>query len=367
MTTLSTQERGALGDALLRMLRDHYSFTDGRRRNLATGPDTLPPVWTSLLDLGLAALVVPEAHGGFGGGCVDVQRVQRILGRTLVVSPWLGVALGAQLIERAASPAQHAQWLRAVAEGRMTLALAHEDAVTLQASHAPVGAQDAGQGWYIHGSQTDVLHARAVSHLLVWARLPDGAQGWFLVETAQDGVQCKSHQLVDQQWAADVRFHHALAQRLEGLSPVRTNLLRAAQVAAYCAEMVGGAEASLTLTVQYLRTRQQFGQPLADYQALRHRVAEMSVAMEQLRSAEELASEAVDVIEPVMQARRSAQALLVGCTAATWIQQQAIQLHGGMGMTEELAIGHYYRRQLVINALTGGENAASNALIAAVP
>ncbi len=367
MTSLSTEDSASLGDALRRLLQDRYGFADARRRDLATPAEALPSVWAPLVELGLTGLVVPQAHGGFGGGASDLQRVQSELGRALVVSPWLGVALGAQVIQRAASPAQQTAWLGALAEGRMTLALAQAETPAFGDQPEPTRAQPSNGGWRIEGRKSNVLHAAAVSHWLVSARHPDGDIAWFLVDAAQAGIDREQHRLVDHSWCADVVFNGVAAERLDApLSATEraalATQLRAVEIAAYCAEMAGGAQTALDLTVQYLRTRQQFGQALGDYQALRHRVAEMAIAMEQLRSAEELALEACAAAESTEQTRLSAQALLIGCEAATWIQRQAIQLHGGMGMTEEFAIGHHYRRQLVINALTGGETAALSAL-----
>jgi len=363
MSTLSTEDSASLGDALRRLLQDRYGFVDARRRDIATPANALPSICSSLVELGLTSLVVPEAQGGFGGGPADIQRVQRELGRALVVSPWLGIALASHVMRHAASAAQQDAWLGAIAEGRMTVALARDHAQGLNETPATASAFTAAGGWQINGRKAHVLHAGAVSHLLVSARQPEGSTAWFLVDAGQEGVdRAACHRLVDHAWSSDVAFHHARAERLEAPAAHLDGALRALEVAAYCAEMVGSAEASLALTVQYLRTRQQFGQPLGDYQALRHRVAEMAIALEQLRSAEALALEATETPASAEQKRLSAQALLVGCESATWIQRQAIQLHGGMGMTDEFAVGHHYRRQLVINALTGGEGAALSAL-----
>ncbi|GAA5232959.1 acyl-CoA dehydrogenase [Verticiella sediminum] len=354
------------------MLRDRYGFADARRRDIATPADALPRVWAWLVELGLTGLVVPQAQGGFSGGVADLQRVQRELGRALVVAPWLGVALGAQVIRHAGTPTQQAAWLGGLADGSMTIALARDDTPAPGHASAPTLALASDGGWRIDGRKANVLHAAAVSHLLVSARLPDGAQAWFRVEATQTGIERQPHRLVDQSWCADVVFKNAAAERLdaplsgEGRAALSSQL-RTVEIAAYCAEMAGGAQAALDLTAQYLRTRQQFGQPLADYQALRHRIAEMYIAMEQLRSAEELALAATEFDDTVTRERLAAQAQLVGCESATWIQRQAIQLHGGMGMTEAFAVGHHYRRQLVINALTGGEPAAVAVLARLAP
>lgn len=369
MTSLSTEDSASLNHALSRLLQERYGFADGRRRDLVTSADSLPSVWTSLVELGLTGLMVAEEHGGFGGGAADLQRVQSELGRALVVSPWLGVALGAHVIRCAASSAQQTTWLGAVADGSMTMALAQAETPVLGAKATPTIAHAAKGGWRIDGRKSNVLHSAAVSHLLISACHADGDVAWFLVDAAQTGIEREQHRLVDHSWCADLVFDDVAAERLGASLPATERAalagqLRAVEIAGYCAEMAGGAQAALALSVQYLRTRQQFGLALADYQALRHRIAEMAIAMEQLRSAEELALEATELDDTATQARRTAQAQLVACDCATWILRQAIQLHGGMGMTEEVAVGHHYRRQLVVNALTGGEPGALAVLTA---
>jgi alkylation response protein AidB-like acyl-CoA dehydrogenase len=188
-------------------------------------------------------------------------------------------------------------------------------------------------------------------------RQPDGTGSWFMVDAAQPSIHRESYRLVDGCWAADVHFAGTTAELLQGgpasAGDVETEL-RVTAIAGYIAEALGAAEAALTMAVQYLRARQQFGQPLGEFQTLRHRVAEMYIAQEQARSAAEMALEAATESEPHERIRRASQAQLVASEALTWMLQQAIQLHGGMGMTEELPVGHFYRRMLVINALTGG-------------
>jgi len=357
MNSISVEDSVSLADSLRKLLQEHYDFAGARRHELAAGPDRLPSIWPKLLDLGLGSLLLPEAHGGFGGGPADLQRVQREFGRALLVSPWFDTALCTRGLLLGAEPAQQDALLRTLADGSQPMAFA--DAPGAE----PVRARRTDRGWVLDGCRTPLLHADAVQRYLVSARLPDGQTGWFVVDAAQPAVRRTPFRLVDHSWAADVRFDAAAGTKLDRDVPPAT--LRATAVAGYCAEAQGMAEAALEATVQYLRTRRQFGQALGEYQALRHRVAEMYIALEQLRSAADLALEAALADAAANQERQAAQALLIASDAATWILQQAIQLHGGMGMTEELAVGHYYRRMLVINALSGGAPAALASLVRA--
>lgn len=360
MSSLSVEESTSLADSLGKLLQDRYDFARSRAEQLAAPRECLPPIWSSLVELGLTALIVPEAQGGFGGGVADLQRVQRELGRSLVVSPFPGSALCARALVLVGTAAQQGMWLPKVADGSIVIALAETEEPALDAGLAPTRVRLSDNGWRLDGRKATVLHAEAATHYLVAAKLPEGGTAWFVVDAQQAGIHRRSYRLVDNAWAADVIFDGARGEKLGGDSlqhAVVSGDLRSWAIASYCAEALGAGEAALAMTVQYLRTRKQFGQPLGDYQALRHRVAEMHIALEQARSAAEMAREAASGGSADREVR-AAQAQLVASEALTWLLQQAIQLHGGMGMTEELAIGHYYRRILVINALTGGASSA---------
>jgi alkylation response protein AidB-like acyl-CoA dehydrogenase len=371
MTELSREDSAALADALRKALQERYAFGTGRKQELATGPERLPAVWQLLSGLGLNGLMLPEAHGGFGGGVADLQRVQRELGRALVLAPWFDAMLGAQAVLLAGTPEQQRTLLPALAAGELSMALAQEEDAGLAAAGHATSARPDGAGWRVDGAKTCVFHPGAVDRLLVSATVADGQTAWIVVPSKQPGVRHSGHRLVDGSWTADLVLDGARGEMLGPPDAARQSAalrtVRLLAVAGRCAEALGAAEAALEMTVQYLRTRKQFGQPLGDYQALRHRVAEMYIALEQARSAAELALEAVEAIDPAQAERSAAQAQLVAAEAVTWVLQQAIQLHGGMGMTEELPVGHYYRRMLVLNALTGGPAAALARLAQAEP
>lgn len=369
---LAEEVRSALADALRQMLAERYDFA-ARRQHLAADAGTRPAIFDNLVELGLNGLLLPEDQGGVGGGLADVQSVLRECGRALVVAPWTDTALATCALLMAGSPAQQAAWLPRIAAGELAFAIAHDEAGGLGAAPAATRARRQGDGWLLDGAKGAVAHAASVSHYLVSARLPDDAGlGWFLVATGQAGIACESYRLVDSTWSAEVRMSGVVAERLgdggKGAAAADpTAALAAMRVACATAEAVGMAEAALELTVQYLRTRKQFGQVLGDYQALRHHVAEMVIGLEQARSGAELALEAALAESSAEQARLMAQAQLVSSEAVTWITQQGIQLHGGMGMTDEMAIGHYYRRMLVLNARSGGAQQAPERLAEPAP
>lgn len=359
-TALSPEDRTSLADALRKALQERYGFATGRRQAMGDGPDRLPGVTHLLAELGLGGLMLPESAGGFGGAAVDMQRIQRELGRALVVSPWFDSWLAAQAVLR---DGRQDALLAALSDGSLSMALAVQEDSALGEPESPsTWARRDGDGWCIDGAKSCVFHAGAVDRLLVRANIAGEGEAWFVVAVEQAGVrQRRSYGLVDGSWAADLAFEGAGAERLAPPEPIEAagdlGAIGLLQAAGRSAELLGACEAALELSVQHLRTRKQFGQPLGDYQALRHRVAEMYIALEQIRSAAEMASEALEMLEQGDAAgahRRSAQARLVASEAATWVLQQAIQLHGGMGMSEELAVGHYYRRLLVMQAVGGG-------------
>ncbi len=381
MTPLPPDDCAAITDSVRRLLAERHAFGAGRKADVNVGPDALPPLWRDLADIGLCGLMIESAHGGIEAAEADVVQVQQVLGAALAVSPWLQNLLCAQLVRRIAEPALRDALLPALADG--SRALAWLDLATGTTAHT-AQARPQAEGWALDGDCAAAPFAAAVSDLLVTAWQADGTLGCFLVDPRGAGVALVPHRLVDGSWSATVRLRAAAARRLAGhggdepgdgakaagnaSAAAHVQAVRALALAGLCAEAAALGEAALAATVQHLRVRQQFGQPLADYQALRHRVAEMYVALEQARSAGTLALEACEAWrDPDAAAdaqRLGAQAQLVMAESVTWLLQQAIQLHGGMGMTQDLPVGHFYRRMLVINALTGGASAAARGLAA---
>lgn len=359
-------EQQALAESLTRLLDDHYGF-DQRRAIAASSAGWSAAAWGQLAEMGVTALGIPEAFGGLGGGAVERLPVVQAFGRALLLEPYLASSvLATTAVLLAGSETQKDSLLPALASGALRMAWAHEEA---QARHDPQWVQtrathDAGR-WRLHGAKSLVLHAGAASRFVVSARLsgePGDASGQalFLVHAAD--ARLRHYRLVDDTPAAELTFDDAPAEPLgdagdhaRAAAAIRATL--AAGTAAVCADMVGTMEAAFALTTAYVNTRKQFGRLIGEYQALRHRVAEMADALEMARSMAIAAAAAVDDPTSDSAATDLPRAKLCIGRHARVLCQQAIQSHGGIGMTEEYAVGHCLRRIHVLDQLFGDVDA----------
>ncbi len=367
-------EQSALRDSLARLLADRYGFE--RRRALAISPEGhCPQTWAQLAELGLMGLPVAEADGGFGARAEDLLPVMQELGAALSLEPYLPLVLGATAVRLAGSEAQRAECLPAVAEGACRLAWAHDEAA---GRHAPwwvqATARRDGDAWVLSGAKSLVLGAPLADRFVVSARLSgEAAQregcALFLVDAKAPGVQVRAYPLVDDSMAGELTLTGARAQALgdaadsaRALAAIDGTL--AMGVAAICADMTGAMRAAYRLAVDYLNTRQQFGRLIGQNQALRHRAAEMLVSLELAKSMAITAAVAVD--DPGSEGAHLDlhRAKLSVARHARQLAQHAIQLHGGIGMTEEYAVGHYLRRIHVLDQLLGDGDAHAARLAA---
>ncbi len=360
----TTDEQQQLRDSLQRLLAREYAFTE-RRRLLEEGPGWSPDVWRKLCDLGVSGLGVPQALGGLDGDARDRLGVLVELGRVLSLEPYLGSVVLAGGLAQAIGGEFAATALPGVCSGERRMAVAHAEA---GARHAPcwvaTRASRQGAAWQLHGEKVHVLHGAQAHDLLVSARLsgaPDEPRGLgiFRVQPDAPGVTLDAITLVDRSPAARVGLKGVAAELLaEGPAAVRAlAAMRRAGMAAACAEGLGVMQGAFDLTVAYVAERRQFGSPIGTYQAVRHRVAEMKVALETVSSAAMAAAWAVsgadcDADEDGIETELSRAKLLLGRHGAM-VTQQAIQLHGGIGMTQEYAVGHYLRRLTVLDQLFG--------------
>lgn len=369
------EEQQALQASLSRLLGDVYGF-EQRRAIAATPAGWSEAVWRQLAELGLTALPLPQAHGGFGGGAVDLLPVMQELGRALSLEPFLAsVVLGATALRLAGDDALQARLLPGVASGEIRLAWAHDEAAGHQAPlWIETVARHDGERWRLDGAKCNVLHATAAHHVVVSARMagaPDDAQGLalFLVDAEGPGVQCRAHRLVDDTPAGELRFESAAALPLHDPHDAATALRAlegtlAAGTAAACADAVGLMESAYRLAVDYLKTRRQFGRLIGENQALRHRAAEMLVSLEMCRSMALVAAVAADDLDaPGARADLARAKLMIG-RHGRGLCHAAIQLHGGIGMTEEYAVGHCLRRLALLDQLFGDVDAQSARLAA---
>ena len=354
-----SDEQQLLGDSLRKYLANDYSF-DARSKIVASGPGWSEKVWGALAEMGLLGLPFPEAHGGFGGNAVDVMLVMEALGEALVVEPYLtNVGIAGQLVRRAGSDVQQKQILPALIQGRQRLAFAHTEAgARYELRHVGARAKKSGDGWVLEGDKRAVLHAGAAQTLVVSARTAGGdtdagGVSLFLVDRAARGVTVKEYRTIDEQRAADVYLSDVAVGRDALLGAEGQALPVIEEVADYatallCAEAVGCIRYANDTTLEYLKTRRQFGVPIGTFQALQHRMVDMVISYEQARSMACLACVKVDTAGPAERRRVISAAKIKVADACRHVSQEAVQMHGGMGMTDELKVSHTFRRLTVI-------------------
>ncbi|HEX4896661.1 MAG TPA: acyl-CoA dehydrogenase family protein [Solimonas sp.] len=355
-----SDEQQQFRDSLERYLRQNYGF-DQRRALLRANSGE---VWAQFAEMGVLAMTLPEAQGGFGGGAFDTQLVMESLGRSLVVEPYLStVVLGAGLLAEAGNPVQQDAYLPRVAAGELKLALAHDEPGSrYELAHVATTARAEGSGYVLNGRKSVVLHGDSADQLLVTARTqgaPRDVSGvsLFLVDARAGGLTRQGYATQDGQRAAevvlqDVRVGQAalVGRQHEALPLVEKAIDRA--TAALCAEAVGAMAAAIEATVSYLKTRKQFGVPIGSFQALQHRAVDMYLHAEQARSMSYLAAARLEAPREQRRQAISAAKVLVS-QSARFVGQQAVQLHGGIGVTDELAISHYFKRLTMIGLQFG--------------
>ncbi|WP_031404441.1 acyl-CoA dehydrogenase family protein [Thiomonas sp. FB-Cd] len=357
----ATDEQRQLADALQRFIQRDYPFE--QRRALSAGSGFSAHAWGLLAQLGITALLVPETHGGLGASAQDGLHAVQVLAPALPLEPVVASSLLAtHLLGMAAGPVAH-QWLPRMAEGKAIATPAHFEVETGFATEQPhTRADRTGLGYALSGAKTLVLQAPFADVLLVSARTPDDTVAWFAVERDRAGVSVQDYPLLDGQRAADVQFDAVQLPpeaRLghAGQGAAMRDGLRDLWLAALCAEAVGLLQATLDATVAYLNTRQQFGQPIGRFQALQHRAVDMWMEVEQARSMALLAAglashQDVGVRAQVLTASKAR----VG-QACRFVSQQAVQLHGGMGMTDEMQVSHWFKRLTTIELWLGDSDA----------
>ncbi len=355
-----TQEQQQFADAIKRWVAKDYNF-EQRKHIIQSEAGVSDTAWAALAELGAMALPIPEAQGGFDGSAIDMLIVMQELGRGIVIEPYFATVLGAEFLKQAGS---HAAILEQVAGGEVKLAAAlaekqsrHDlfDIVTTATKNA--------DGFVLNGVKTIVLHGAQADHLIVSARSSGNQRdttgiSLFIVDAKTAGLSRRDYRTIDGYRAADIHFDQVQvpASALLGAEAAGWELLDAASdygVTLLCAEAVGVIEAITNATLDYLKTRQQFGVPIGKFQVLQHRMAEMFMEMEQARSMATLA--AVKVSSSDVEERRrtvSAAKARVG-QAARFVGQSAVQLHGGMGVTNELPAAHMFKRLTMIELSLG--------------
>lgn len=345
-----------LADSVARFVETACSF-EARREQIERGDDA--PNWTTFGANGWLGAALPEEAGGYGGGAVEMAIISEQLGRALVPDPWMGC--GIMALQLLAGDAGRSGLLQETIEGRQRIALAYsEPAARGLPWIVTTRATQAGGGWELSGHKTLVVGGTGADHFIVSARASDSEDGirLFLVPAGAAGLRADSTPLHDGSMAAELWLDQVRGGLLHIEGPHGAALERAVGygITALCAELVGGMERAIELTADYLRVRKQFGVTLSTFQSLQHRMADMAAEKELARSMlySAIASLENDPPHELRMAMSSAK-MLVGAAARN-VCGEAIQLHGGIGMTDEYAIGHYFKRAIVADALLGGRS-----------
>jgi len=359
-----SNEQQLLADTVQRFVREHYTF-EKRREILGSQTGWSREIWQELAGLGLTALNVPEEHGGLGGGPVDTLLVMQALGAGLLLEPFLGAAVHAPalLASMPSTPAAEAL-LPAIAGGEIVLAVAHQEPDGRGELHrVTTRAERDGDDFVLTGKKAVVMHGHAADEYLISARTsgaPRDAEGTAVFRLPRDtqGLSVNAYRTFDGQGACDLELNAVRlpASSLLGSGEAAQQALEAAYhvaLSALCAEAVGIMKAVNTTTLEYTKNRKQFGQPISRFQVLQHRMVDMFIHAEQATSMSYLA--AIKCTDPDLRERRralSAAKVAIG-QAGRYIAQQAVQLHGGMGMTDELIVSHYFKRLTAIDLTFG--------------
>ena len=348
-----SEEQQLLADSVKKFAQKAYDF-ESRKKIVHSAEGWSKDAWGTFADMGLLGLPVAEEHGGFGSGAIALMGVMEIVGDALVVEPLLPTILCARLIGRAGSAAQQKANLPAVVEGNLKLAFAQTEAgARYNLGEVSAKAAKSGEGWTLDGEKLVVLGAPMADKLVVSARTAAGIS-LFLVDRNAGGVTLKAYRTLDGVRAADVVLKSVKvgADALLGADGQALPAIEEAvdfATALVCAEAVGAMKFACDTTLEYLKTRKQFGVPIGMFQALQHRMVDMYVATEQARSMACLACSKVDTAADARERAHAVSAAKIKVAdAARQVSQESIQLHGGMGMTEEMKVSHTFRRLTMI-------------------
>ena len=361
-----SEEQQLIRDSVERFVLDNYSL-EARQAIVGSSSEYSAEHWSTMADLGWLGLTIPQANGGFGGNQVDTMVVMEQFGKGLVLEPlFASVVLGARAIVLGGNEKLQAEVLPGVVDGSRQLAFAYaEQQARFDLHDVVTRAQSDGDDFVINGHKSMVQNGGTAKQIIVSARTSGGQTdkagiSLFLVDADSEGLKISSFPTVDGLQAAELEFKNVRvpAERMLGALDQGFEIVQ--QVAidgilALSAEAVGAMEMLYKDTVQYTTEREQFDHALADFQVLQHRMVDMFMEYEQCKSL--LYRATLEVVQSGVDALRTVHALkhLVG-KVGIMIGENAVQLHGGMGVTEELRIGHYFKRLLVIDAQFGNSD-----------
>jgi alkylation response protein AidB-like acyl-CoA dehydrogenase len=356
-----TDEQKLLSDSAERYIREKYSFEE--RRHLFQNPEGFSRQhWNTFAEMGWLALDIPEDCGGLGGSSHDLALLMEQLGSGLVAEPLVDTAVLCARLLRACDNAElRERLLGQVAAGEVLLALAHQEQQMRHEYDVEVNtkARPVANGWSLSGVKHRVFHGASANHWLVSAEIEGtGDFALFLVDRHPVGAALDSYELIDGTRAADITLEHVVVP--EDALLIRGDAALAAleealdhAVLAMSAACLGSMEFVMALTADYLKTRVQYGKPLAQFQALQHRMAEMFVETDQARSMLYSAIRAVESGDPMQRRLAVSGAKVIVARAQYFVSGQGIQLHGGIGTTDEYAVGHHYKAAVVYDKRFG--------------
>jgi pimeloyl-CoA dehydrogenase small subunit len=357
-----SEDQRLLKDSVDRLILDQYQF-EQRKKYIREPAGYSTTMWDQITEMGLLGLPFEETLGGFGGGAVETAIVMDAFGRGLVLEPYFAtVILGGGLLRRAASASMLGALAPKVAAGKLKLAFAHvERHSRYDLADVSTTARKDGSGYLLDGAKSVVIHGDSADRIFVTARISgdrrarDGV-GLFLIDPASAGVTRRGYPTQDGLRAAELTLTNVRVGADDLLNehalPMIEHVIDEA-IAALCAEAVGAMQSMQDLTLEYLKTRKQFGRAIGSFQVLQHRSVDMLVAVEQARSMAMFAAVMASEENPIERRKAISAAKVQIGRSARHVGQEAIQLHGGIGMTNEYAVGHYFKRVTMIDQLYG--------------
>ncbi|MBU9226594.1 acyl-CoA dehydrogenase [Burkholderia multivorans] len=361
-----TEDRRMLADTLNRFIAEQYPFAV--RDRIAQSADGFDrTMWRRFAELGAVGALFPEADGGFGGAGFDIAVVFECLGRGLVVEPFLGTLLAGRALSLAGGDA-HRAMLAALIDGSASAAFAHDEPGShYELTTVRTRAERTGDGWVLTGAKGVVDQAAQATFFVISARVAgrdDDAAGigLFVVPANAAGVSLRDYRKIDGGRAAEVRFERvalpadaALGDHDGEQGAALLERVLGYGLLALSAEALGAMDVAKAHTLDYLRTRKQFGMPIGSFQALQHRMADLLLEVEQARSAVINAAAQLDAPRDVRERALAAAKYTIG-RIGTLVAEESIQLHGGIGMTWELPLSHYAKRLVMIDHQLGDED-----------
>jgi alkylation response protein AidB-like acyl-CoA dehydrogenase len=361
-----TEERRMLADSLNRFIAERYGF-ETRNRIAGSNEGYSPEMWKHFAELGVIGALMREEDGGFGGGGFDIAVVFEALGRGLVLEPLLASAvLAGEAIAAAGNESQRGL-LESIADGSTIASFAHDEPDThYELARVGLLARREGEGWSLNGVKSVVALGEQAGVFVVSARTSGAIDeetgiSLFLVPAGTPGLTVQGTPTIDGGHVAELRFENVLLEAgallgEEGQGYATLERATGRGILALCAEALGAMEAAKTATLDYLRTRKQFGVPIGSFQALQHRMADLLLEIEQARSAVINAAAALDAEDRITRERALSAAKMSIGRIGTKVAEECIQLHGGIGMTWELPLAHYAKRLVMIDHQLGDED-----------